>query len=82
LNKLTLEKFDSLSNQLLNIGINNVDVLRGLIGLVFEKALSEPHFSGMYADLCVKMSEKSLEFADPNAVNTEQVCITDDQLIA
>eukprot|EP01102_Stenamoeba_stenopodia_P005462 TRINITY_DN1613_c0_g1_i1.p1 TRINITY_DN1613_c0_g1~~TRINITY_DN1613_c0_g1_i1.p1 ORF type:complete len:1150 (+),score=239.88 TRINITY_DN1613_c0_g1_i1:98-3547(+) len=72
LNKLTLEKFDSLSNQLLNIGINNVDVLRGLIGLVFEKALAEPHFSGMYADLCVKMSEKSLEFVDPNAANTEQ----------
>ena len=76
LNKLTLEKFDSLSNQLLNIGINNVDVLRGLIGLVFEKALAEPHFSGMYADLCVKMSEKSLEFADPNAANTEQVYLT------
>jgi hypothetical protein len=49
LNKLTLEKFDKLTNQLLDVGIANEHILRLIIALLFEKALDEPKFSGLYA---------------------------------
>jgi translation initiation factor 4G len=56
LNKLTLEKFDPLSDKLLEVGINSADILKGIIALIFDKALSEPKFCSMYAQLCKKIS--------------------------
>ena len=51
LNKITPEKFDSLVRQLLDVGITNEQILRGIIALLFEKALTEPHFSPLYAQV-------------------------------
>ncbi|KAJ1558492.1 hypothetical protein HK096_011544 [Nowakowskiella sp. JEL0078] len=56
LNKLTLERFQSLSEKILNIGIDSEPILQGVINLVFDKALDEPTFASMYATLCSFLS--------------------------
>eukprot|EP01114_Cavostelium_apophysatum_P005287 TRINITY_DN1608_c0_g1_i4.p1 TRINITY_DN1608_c0_g1~~TRINITY_DN1608_c0_g1_i4.p1 ORF type:complete len:792 (+),score=237.94 TRINITY_DN1608_c0_g1_i4:374-2749(+) len=66
LNKLTLEHFDSLSEKLLNVGIDSAEILQGIIHQIFAKALQEPHFSTMYADLCSKLSTRVAEFPPEN----------------
>jgi translation initiation factor 4G len=48
-----------LSNQIINCGITTVEILKGVIQLVFDKALQEPKYSPMYAQLCKKLSENS-----------------------
>ncbi|GAA5923473.1 hypothetical protein JCM1841_001528 [Sporobolomyces salmonicolor] len=63
LNKLTLERFDSISDQILewaNRSINESDgrILRQVIALIFEKATDEATWSEMYAGLCRKLMEK------------------------
>lgn len=56
LNKLTLGKFEQLSDEIVNVGAINEEILKDIIKLVFDKALIEPKFSSMYADLCKKLS--------------------------
>lgn len=58
LNKLTYERFESLSNQILNIGIDNPDILKEVISLIYDKATDEPGFAKMYAELCFKLSNE------------------------
>lgn len=63
LNKLTMEKFDSISLQILewaNKSINEKDgqTLRMVIALIFEKATDEAAWSEMYAALCRKILEE------------------------
>ena len=60
LNKLTIEKFDSISDQIVgwaNMSQNETDgrTLRQVIALVFEKAIDESAWSEMYAQLCAKI---------------------------
>ncbi|OLQ04216.1 Eukaryotic translation initiation factor isoform 4G-2 [Symbiodinium microadriaticum] len=57
LNKLTLEKFASLSQQLLQCGLRTSTHVEVLIHEVFEKATTQHHFIDMYADLCVLLHE-------------------------
>ncbi|KAJ8498101.1 hypothetical protein OPV22_008653 [Ensete ventricosum] len=58
LNKLTPEKFDILKGQLIDAGITTPDILKGVITLIFEKAVFEPTFCPMYAQLCFDLNEK------------------------
>ncbi|KAK0570752.1 hypothetical protein LWI29_005903 [Acer saccharum] len=58
LNKLTPEKFDLLKGQLIDSGITSADILKGVISLIFDKAVLEPTFCPMYAQLCSDLSEK------------------------
>ncbi|KAG6813301.1 hypothetical protein H0H92_012456, partial [Tricholoma furcatifolium] len=63
LNKLTMEKFDSISDQIIewaNKSENQADgnTLMQVIALVFEKATDEATWSEMYARLCRKMMER------------------------
>ncbi|OQR94924.1 eukaryotic translation initiation factor [Achlya hypogyna] len=60
LNKLSVEKFDRLSDQLINVAVNSLDVLRGAIDMVVKKAQMEWHFSAMYAELCTKMARTDM----------------------
>lgn len=53
LNKLTVEKFDSLSKQLIGCGLRTAIHAELLIHELFEKATTQHHFIDMYADLCV-----------------------------
>ncbi|KAI4500440.1 hypothetical protein M0802_004402 [Mischocyttarus mexicanus] len=62
LNKLTPEKFAKLSNDLLNFELNSNVILKGVIFLIFEKALDEPKYSSMYAQLCKRLSDEAANF--------------------
>ena len=52
LNKITPEKFDKLSRELLDVGLESQDVLKRVLLLIFNKALDDPKYSFMYAKLC------------------------------
>jgi hypothetical protein len=56
LNKLTPEKFSVLVEKLINIILDSVEYLDGIVDLIFNKAVMEFNFSSMYADLCQVMS--------------------------
>lgn len=58
LNKLSLEKFESISNQIMGIGIDDEASLALVIAGVFDKAVDEPNFGSMYARLCAKLSNE------------------------
>ncbi|KAF5776528.1 putative MIF4G-like, type 3, initiation factor eIF-4 gamma, MA3, MIF4G-like domain superfamily [Helianthus annuus] len=58
LNKLTPEKFDLLKGQLIDSGITTADILKGVISLIFDKAVLEPTFCPMYAQLCSDLNTK------------------------
>lgn len=62
LNKLTPEKFDLLKGQLMESGITTADILKDVISLIFEKAVFEPTFCPMYAQLCSDLNEKLPSF--------------------
>ncbi|KAJ8562168.1 hypothetical protein K7X08_011459 [Anisodus acutangulus] len=62
LNKLTPEKFDLLKGQLIDSGITSADILKGVISLIFDKAVLEPTFCPMYAQLCSDLNEKLPQF--------------------
>lgn len=65
LNKLSLTKFDKLSDDFINCGISrDIDCLTGAVGLIVTKAQEEQHFSSMYAGLCLKMSKTPMEGID------------------
>ncbi|WFD28557.1 hypothetical protein MNAN1_003570 [Malassezia nana] len=60
LNKLTVEKFESISDQIVEYANKSIDetdgqTLRQVIALVFEKAIDESAWSEMYAQLCAKI---------------------------
>ncbi|KAL9224161.1 hypothetical protein vseg_000225 [Gypsophila vaccaria] len=58
LNKLTPEKYDLLKDQLIESGITSAEILKGVISLIFDKAVLEPTFCPMYAQLCSDLSLK------------------------
>jgi len=60
LNKLTVETFDKLSNQLLTVGLKTPEIIAAVIQMVVKKAQAEPSFSNMYAALCLKLSRSAL----------------------
>ncbi|CAK7338166.1 unnamed protein product [Dovyalis caffra] len=58
LNKLTPEKFDVLKGQLIDSGITSAEILKDVISLIFDKAVLEPTFCPMYAQLCSDLNAK------------------------
>eukprot|EP00240_Pyramimonas_obovata_P000669 CAMPEP_0118933126 /NCGR_PEP_ID=MMETSP1169-20130426/11361_1 /TAXON_ID=36882 /ORGANISM="Pyramimonas obovata, Strain CCMP722" /LENGTH=548 /DNA_ID=CAMNT_0006875853 /DNA_START=132 /DNA_END=1774 /DNA_ORIENTATION=+ len=62
LNKITPEKFEKLSDQIVAAGITTAELLRGVISLIFDKAVAEPTFCPLYARLCLKLSKTLAEF--------------------
>lgn len=56
LNKLTPEKFDTLSRQLIQL-VTNSEVLQGTITLIFENAVAQPTFVALYATLCDSLAK-------------------------
>ncbi|XP_013390980.1 eukaryotic translation initiation factor 4 gamma 1 isoform X3 [Lingula anatina] len=52
LNKLTPQKFAVLMEQILQLPIDSEPKLKGLIDLIYEKAVDEPNFSVAYANMC------------------------------
>lgn len=72
LNKMTPEKFDKISDQILEIAAQSKDetdgrTLRQVIQLTFEKACDESHWSSMYAKFCSRMLQTmSTDIKDEN----------------
>ncbi|KAK2800306.1 hypothetical protein FQN51_006214 [Onygenales sp. PD_10] len=72
LNKMTPEKFDRISDQILEIVGQSKDesdgrTLRQVIQLTFEKATDEAHWAPMYAKFCKRMLDSmSPEIKDEN----------------
>ena len=65
LNKLTLTKFDKLSDEFINCGIGrDVETLSGALGLIVQYAQEQQHFSSMYAGLCLKLANTPMEGID------------------
>jgi len=58
LNKMTREKFDKLAGQICDIEISSRAILEVIIQNVFAKAIDEPAFGGIYAELCKRMSDR------------------------
>jgi len=55
LNKLTMKKYDTLYQQILNCGMSTVEHVMILIDEVLEKAETQHHFIQMYCQLCVDL---------------------------
>ncbi|CAO3609075.1 unnamed protein product [Cunninghamella blakesleeana] len=76
LNKLTLEKFDSISDQIWGYAHQsakeeNGESLLTVIQLIFDKACDEPPFAGMWAQLCRKLHDTMVETNDITDVNNQ-----------
>ncbi|XP_057544391.1 eukaryotic translation initiation factor-like [Amaranthus tricolor] len=71
LNKLTPEKYDLLKGQLIDSGITSAEILKGVISLIFDKAVLEPTFCPMYAQLCSDLNEKLPPFPPEEAGGKE-----------
>ncbi|XP_068598109.1 eukaryotic translation initiation factor 4 gamma 3 [Brachionichthys hirsutus] len=68
LNKLTPQKFNQLINQVTDLTIDTEERLKGVIDLVFEKAIDEPSFSVAYGNMCRCLAMLKVPMADkPNA---------------
>merc|ERR1712013_346092 len=68
LNKITPEKFEKLITDILNIIGNGSNVIfKGDILLIFEKALDEPKYSSMYAQLCKRLSDNAPNLEPPES---------------
>jgi translation initiation factor 4G len=86
LNKLTMEKFDSISDQIIEWANKSEKEKDGrtliqVIRLVFEKATDEATWSEMYARLCRKMMEQiSPKVQDDGIKNAEGKPIAGGQL--
>jgi hypothetical protein len=52
LNKITPQTFIKLTGKLSEIPIQNSSMLQKLVRLVFDKAVSEPNFANLYAEMC------------------------------
>lgn len=76
LNKLTPENFGKLLEKIIAVGITEPKTLLGLISQMFEKALTEPIFSSLYADLCAKLNDRftqdEIRFVDPEGDEGKQ----------
>ncbi|EGZ21448.1 hypothetical protein PHYSODRAFT_491686, partial [Phytophthora sojae] len=66
LNKLTREKFAKLTNELCAVEIDSFVLLSSIVSTIMDKALEEPNFADVYADLCkefhLRTTKKSWSF--------------------
>ncbi|ORX73827.1 ARM repeat-containing protein, partial [Linderina pennispora] len=77
LNKLTLDNFDDVSDDLLKWGNKSAAetdgrILRHLIMLVFQKATDEPTWASMYARLCHKLMTQTNPDVEDHSLMTKE----------
>eukprot|EP01041_Mallomonas_annulata_P005669 gene5669-11442_t len=63
LNKITPQTFEKLTAVLCEIPIDTNSMLDRLVLLVFEKAIQEPSFANLYADMCSSLESESRHWA-------------------
>uniref|UniRef100_A0A8C4QQY7 MIF4G domain-containing protein n=1 Tax=Eptatretus burgeri TaxID=7764 RepID=A0A8C4QQY7_EPTBU len=64
LNKLTPQMFQQLMKQVTELKIDTEERLKGVIDLVFEKAIDEPSFSVAYANMCRCLAMLKVQVVD------------------
>uniref|UniRef100_A0A4W4F1D7 Eukaryotic translation initiation factor 4 gamma 3 n=1 Tax=Electrophorus electricus TaxID=8005 RepID=A0A4W4F1D7_ELEEL len=64
LNKLTPQMFNQLMKQVMDLTIDTEERLKGVIDLVFEKAIDEPSFSVAYGNMCSCLAMLKVPMAD------------------
>ncbi|CAH2300952.1 eukaryotic translation initiation factor 4 gamma 1 isoform X1 [Pelobates cultripes] len=52
LNKITPQTFQHLTKQVKDLSIHTEYQLKGVVEVIFEKAVAEPHFAVVYASMC------------------------------
>eukprot|EP01066_Platyproteum_vivax_P006798 Platyproteum_vivax@DN2498_c0_g1_i1.p1 len=57
LNKLTIERFESLCKQILDSGFASILDVKAAVTMIFEKATTQHHYIGMYTELCRRLNE-------------------------
>ncbi|XP_035237368.1 eukaryotic translation initiation factor 4 gamma 3-like isoform X2 [Anguilla anguilla] len=68
LNKLTPQMFNQLMKQVTDLTIDTEERLKGVIDLVFEKAIDEPSFSVAYGNMCRCLATLKVPMTDkPNS---------------
>ncbi|XP_050952469.1 eukaryotic translation initiation factor 4 gamma 3 isoform X8 [Labeo rohita] len=68
LNKLTPQMFNQLMKQVTDLTIDTEERLKGVIDLVFEKAIDEPSFSVAYGNMCSCLAMLKVPMTDkPNS---------------
>lgn len=75
LNKITPEKFEKLSRELLDLGLESHDVLKRVLLLIFNKALDDSKYSCMYAKLCKVIYESLSKHYEEENSNKKDVCL-------
>lgn len=55
---------------MLQLDLGSSKILKGIIHLIFEKALDEPKYSSMYAQLCKRLSKEAPNFNQPESCCT------------
>ncbi|OQV18116.1 Eukaryotic translation initiation factor 4 gamma 2, partial [Hypsibius exemplaris] len=59
LNKLTPENFERVSTELTATALKSEAILTTAIDLIFRKALEEPQYNSLYAQLCRRLSDNA-----------------------
>ncbi|KAM9032817.1 eukaryotic translation initiation factor 4 gamma 3 isoform X8 [Sarcophilus harrisii] len=77
LNKLTPQMFNQLMKQVAELTVDTEERLKGVIDLVFEKAIDEPSFSVAYANMCRCLVTLKVPMADKpgNTVNFRKLLL-------
>lgn len=66
LNKVCPESVTTVIQRVAGIEIVSAEELHILIGLIFKKALSEPHYCETYADMVLGLKQRMPEFPSPS----------------
>jgi len=72
LNKMTKEKFGKLSQQMCEIDISSNEILSMMIHCIYEKAIDEPAFGDIYAQLCILLAKKVSDIKFIKIVPTDE----------
>jgi translation initiation factor 4G len=72
LNKITPEKYATIRDKILAVGVDSEKTLTGLIDQVFDKALGEPTFCEVYASLCYDLNQAVPGFDPAPGALTEE----------
>ncbi|XP_051947205.1 eukaryotic translation initiation factor 4 gamma 3-like isoform X4 [Xyrauchen texanus] len=77
LNKLTPQMFNQLMKQVTDLTIDTEERLKGVIDLVFEKAIDEPGFSVAYGNMCSCLATLKVPMMDKpnNTVNFRKLLL-------
>lgn len=69
LNKITPQTFEKLSVHMLTLDVSNTAMLDKVISIIFDKALDEPYFTQLYADLCFYVNKEGAKWVFYTIVN-------------